>query len=63
VSSLLGLQGRVPVFQAPKGSGVQASVTMVALHLAGVPLERLSVYDGSWTEYAQRAPERIRRST
>ena len=41
------------------GSGVNASVLLVALQIAGVPLDRLSVYDGSWTEYAQRAPERI----
>ena len=45
----------------PTGSGVNASVLLVGLHLAGVPVSRLSVYDGSWTEYAQRAPERIAR--
>jgi 3-mercaptopyruvate sulfurtransferase SseA len=42
---------------------VFASAVLVALRLAGVPLEHLSVYDGSWTEYAQRAPDRIERTT
>ena len=42
---------------------MNASVLLVALQLAGLPLSRLSVYDGSWTEYAQRAPDRIARTS
>jgi len=38
-----------------------AEASAIAMELAGVPLARLSVYDGSWTEYAQRAPDRIQR--
>ncbi|KAJ2515067.1 hypothetical protein GGI11_003876 [Coemansia sp. RSA 2049] len=34
------------------GSGVTASVLYVALLTAGVPKDNLTVYDGSWTEYA-----------
>jgi thiosulfate/3-mercaptopyruvate sulfurtransferase len=33
------------------GSGVTAAVVLLALQLAGAP--RLSLYDGSWAEYAQ----------
>ena len=34
------------------GSGVTASVLLFGLHLVGVDLHKLSVYDGSWTEWA-----------
>lgn len=34
------------------GSGVTASVIYLAAHIAG--LTKIAVYDGSWTEYAQR---------
>lgn len=33
------------------GSGVSAAVVLMALHLLGRPLEKLSLYDGSWTDY------------
>jgi len=36
------------------GSGISAAVLFLALHLTGVPLERLSLYDGSWTEWKTR---------
>jgi thiosulfate/3-mercaptopyruvate sulfurtransferase len=38
------------------GSGVTAAVVLLALELAGAP--ELSLYDGSWAEYAQR-PEAV----
>jgi thiosulfate/3-mercaptopyruvate sulfurtransferase len=38
------------------GSGVTAAVVSLALELAGA--ETLSLYDGSWAEYAQR-PEAV----
>lgn len=34
------------------GSGVTASVIYLSLLLSGVPEKNLSLYDGSWTEYA-----------
>lgn len=36
------------------GSGVTASVLYFALHLLGIDMENLSVYDGSWTEWGAR---------
>ncbi|OQS00350.1 3-mercaptopyruvate sulfurtransferase [Thraustotheca clavata] len=33
------------------GSGVTASVLTFGLHLLGIPLERVPVYDGSWSEW------------
>jgi len=36
------------------GSGISAAVLFLALHLTGVPLQRLSLYDGSWTEWKTR---------
>lgn len=36
------------------GSGVTASVLVVAMHVAGVPLDLLPIYDGSWSEWGQR---------
>jgi 3-mercaptopyruvate sulfurtransferase SseA len=35
------------------GSGITASVLFVALHKVGIPLDRLSIYDGSWTEWVR----------
>jgi thiosulfate/3-mercaptopyruvate sulfurtransferase len=42
------------------GSGVTAAVVSLALELAGA--EKLSLYDGSWAEYAQRPGAAIRRT-
>jgi thiosulfate/3-mercaptopyruvate sulfurtransferase len=36
------------------GSGVTASVLYFAVHLLGIDMNKLAVYDGSWTEWAQR---------
>ena len=36
------------------GSGVTASVLYFAMHLLGIDMKNLAVYDGSWTEWAQR---------
>lgn len=36
------------------GSGVTAAVIYFSLHLLGVPMDQLAVYDGSWTEWASR---------
>lgn len=38
------------------GTGVTACVVRCALQLAGYNSENIAVYDGSWTEWAQRAP-------
>jgi thiosulfate/3-mercaptopyruvate sulfurtransferase len=43
------------------GSGVTAAVVSLALELAGA--EHLSLYDGSWAEYAQRPEAVIEKST
>ncbi|KAE9301022.1 hypothetical protein PR003_g22625 [Phytophthora rubi] len=37
------------------GSGVTASVLTFGLHLAGKPLEKAPVYDGSWSEWGLRS--------
>ncbi|ETW03033.1 hypothetical protein H310_05464 [Aphanomyces invadans] len=37
------------------GSGVTASVLSLGMHLLGVPLERVPVYDGSWSEWGASA--------
>eukprot|EP00127_Corallochytrium_limacisporum_P005827 Clim_evm8s212 gene=Clim_evmTU8s212 len=36
------------------GSGMTACTIALAAYLAGAPLDRVSVFDGSWTEYAGR---------
>ena len=33
------------------GSGITACVVLFAAHLAGVPLSKLALYDGSWSEW------------
>lgn len=38
------------------GSGITACVIRCALELAGFDRENIAVYDGSWTEWAKRAP-------
>eukprot|EP01032_Pedospumella_encystans_P014649 gene14649-16806_t len=35
------------------GSGVTAAVVYFAMHLLGIEMSKLAVYDGSWTEWAQ----------
>ena len=48
------------------GSGVTAAILYVALKLIQVPSESLSLYDGSWTEYATRyilKEEPVRKTT
>lgn len=35
------------------GSGVTAAVLYFALHLLGIEMNKLALYDGSWTEWAQ----------
>ncbi|CAH0481178.1 unnamed protein product [Peronospora belbahrii] len=37
------------------GSGVTASILTFGLHLAGKPLEKAPVYDGSWSEWGMRS--------
>ncbi|RMX68626.1 hypothetical protein DD238_002934 [Peronospora effusa] len=37
------------------GSGVTASILTFGLHLAGKPLEKAPVYDGSWSEWGLRS--------
>ena len=37
------------------GSGITAAILLVALQWCGY--QRVSLYDGSWTEYAQKAPK------
>ncbi|QPG74094.1 hypothetical protein FOA43_001415 [Brettanomyces nanus] len=39
------------------GTGVTACVVRTGLILAGFSPENIAVYDGSWTEWAQRAPK------
>jgi thiosulfate/3-mercaptopyruvate sulfurtransferase len=36
------------------GTGVTAAVIDAALFEAGYPMETRKIYDGSWTEWAQR---------
>jgi thiosulfate/3-mercaptopyruvate sulfurtransferase len=36
------------------GSGVTAAVLYFSLHLLGIDMNKLALYDGSWTEWAQR---------
>lgn len=38
------------------GTGVTACVVRCAMQLAGFDSSKIAVYDGSWTEWAQRAP-------
>lgn len=35
------------------GSGVTAAVLYFAMHLLGIDMNKLALYDGSWTEWAQ----------
>ncbi|KAH3680621.1 hypothetical protein WICPIJ_008192 [Wickerhamomyces pijperi] len=39
------------------GTGVSACILKTALDIAGFDLKGIQVYDGSWTEYAQRAED------
>lgn len=39
------------------GTGVTACVVRTGLILAGLDPKKIAVYDGSWTEWAQRAPK------
>lgn len=41
------------------GTGVTACVVRTGLQLAGLGSKGIKVYDGSWTEWAQRAPESL----
>lgn len=41
------------------GTGVTACLVRCALQLAGYNSENIAVYDGSWTEWAQRAPAEL----
>lgn len=41
------------------GTGVTACVVRAAMQLAGFDSSKIAVYDGSWTEWAQRAPESL----
>jgi len=36
------------------GSGVTAAVLYFSLHLLGIDMDKLALYDGSWTEWASR---------
>lgn len=54
--SELGVKGDKPIVTSC-GSGVTASVIEAALIEAGVSNGKTKVYDGSWSEWAQRATE------
>lgn len=41
------------------GTGVTACVVRSAMQLAGLNSDNVAVYDGSWTEWAQRAPAEL----
>lgn len=41
------------------GTGVTACVVRAAMQLIGLDSSKIAVYDGSWTEWAQRAPESL----
>ncbi|TID28776.1 hypothetical protein CANINC_002295 [Pichia inconspicua] len=41
------------------GTGVTACVVRAAMQLAGFDSSKIAVYDGSWTEWAQRAPSSL----
>lgn len=41
------------------GTGVTACVVRCAMQLSGMDSSKIAVYDGSWTEWAQRAPESL----
>ncbi|GMG56518.1 unnamed protein product [Ambrosiozyma monospora] len=41
------------------GTGVTACVVRSALQIIGFNSDNIAVYDGSWTEWAQRAPELV----
>lgn len=48
VAKVPALEGEIVLYC---NAGVSASYGLLALHAAGVPLERLAVYDGSWKEW------------
>jgi len=48
-----GVDPSLPIISSC-GTGVTASVIDAALTEAGFPLENRKIYDGSWTEWAQR---------
>lgn len=41
------------------GTGVTACVVRCAMQLAGFDSSNISIYDGSWTEWSQRAPKSL----
>lgn len=49
-----GVSGDTPIISSC-GTGVTAAVVDAALADAGYPQEMRRIYDGSWTEWAQRA--------
>ncbi|ODV85431.1 hypothetical protein CANARDRAFT_7545 [[Candida] arabinofermentans NRRL YB-2248] len=54
----LDIDGSKPII-VMCGTGVTACVIRSGLQAAGFDGENIAVYDGSWTEWAQRAPELI----
>ncbi|VEU21188.1 DEKNAAC102063 [Brettanomyces naardenensis] len=58
VANRLGINESKPII-IMCGTGVTACIVRSALILAGFDPARLAVYDGSWTEYGQRAPKEL----
>eukprot|EP00933_Yihiella_yeosuensis_P028290 TRINITY_DN22108_c0_g1_i1.p1 TRINITY_DN22108_c0_g1~~TRINITY_DN22108_c0_g1_i1.p1 ORF type:complete len:398 (+),score=59.15 TRINITY_DN22108_c0_g1_i1:99-1292(+) len=52
LDSLQASEGKTVV--ASCGSGLTACVIGLAMHQVGLPLSRLSIYDGSWTEWGAK---------